>query len=70
VTSTSPCRQARNRKDFEDIPAEARDELEFIWLERVDEAVFTALESKTAANNPYAGTSIRHMANSDAQARL
>jgi ATP-dependent Lon protease len=42
---------ARNRKDFEDIPAEARKELEFIWLERVDEAVSSALESKTAANN-------------------
>ncbi len=35
---------ARNRKDFEDIPAEARKELEFIWLERVDEAVSSALE--------------------------
>ena len=61
---------ARNRKDFEDIPAESRKELEFIWLERVDEAVSTALESKTAANNLSAGTSIRHMASSDAQARL
>jgi ATP-dependent Lon protease len=61
---------ARNRKDFEDIPAEARKELEFIWLERVDEAVSTALESKTAANNLSAGTSIRHMAGSDAQVRL
>jgi ATP-dependent Lon protease len=61
---------ARNRKGFEDIPAEAREELEFIWLERVDEAVSSALESKTAANNPYASTSIRHMAGSDAQARL
>jgi ATP-dependent Lon protease len=35
---------ARNRKDFEDIPEEARRELEFIWLERVDEAVGAALE--------------------------
>jgi ATP-dependent Lon protease len=35
---------ARNRKDYEDIPAEARDELEFIWLERVEEAVANALE--------------------------
>jgi ATP-dependent Lon protease len=61
---------ARNRKDFEDIPAESRKELEFIWLERVDEAVSTALESKTAAHNLSAGTSIRHMAGSDTQARL
>src|SRR3974390_3477642 len=30
---------ARNRKDFEDIPEEARSELEFVWLERVDDAV-------------------------------
>ena len=35
---------ARNRKDFDDIPEEARRELEFIWLERVDEAVGAALE--------------------------
>ena len=36
---------ARNRKDFEDIPEEARRELEFIWLERVDDAVTSGLES-------------------------
>jgi hypothetical protein len=59
-----------HRKDFEDIPAGARNELEFIWLERVDEAVSSALESKTAASNRSADTSIRHMAGSDAQARL
>jgi ATP-dependent Lon protease len=35
---------ARNRKDFEDIPEEARNELEFIWLERIEEAVAAALE--------------------------
>ena len=34
---------ARNRKDFEDIPEEARKQLEFVWLERVDEAVSAAL---------------------------
>ncbi|MFZ3180058.1 MAG: endopeptidase La [Methylocystis silviterrae] len=34
---------ARNRKDFEDIPEEARNQLEFVWLERVDEAVSAAL---------------------------
>jgi ATP-dependent Lon protease len=37
---------ARNRKDFEDIPEEARRELEFIWLERVDDAVAGGLEPK------------------------
>jgi ATP-dependent Lon protease len=35
---------ARNRKDFEDIPEEARQQLEFVWLERVDEAVASSLE--------------------------
>jgi ATP-dependent Lon protease len=35
---------ARNRKDFDDIPEEARKQLEFVWLERVDEAVAAALE--------------------------
>jgi len=42
---------ARNRKDFEDIPEEARKELEFVWLERVDEAVDSALEPETKANS-------------------
>jgi ATP-dependent Lon protease len=37
---------ARNRKDFEDIPEEVRGELEFVWLERVDEAIAAALEPK------------------------
>ena len=36
---------ARNRRDFEEIPADAREQLEFIWLERVDEALEAALES-------------------------
>jgi len=40
---------ARNRKDFEDIPQEARRELEFIWLERVEEAIAAALEDKLPA---------------------
>ncbi|HEU5018586.1 MAG TPA: endopeptidase La [Pseudolabrys sp.] len=34
---------ARNRKDYEDIPEEARNQLEFVWLERVDDAVAAAL---------------------------
>jgi ATP-dependent Lon protease len=52
----------RNRKDFEDIPEDARTKLEFIWLERVDEAVSSSLELKTPANNRSADTGIRHMA--------
>jgi ATP-dependent Lon protease len=35
---------ARNRKDYDDIPETARREIEFIWLERVNEAVAAALE--------------------------
>ena len=35
---------ARNRKDYEDIPEDARNKLEFVWLERVDDAVAAALE--------------------------
>jgi ATP-dependent Lon protease len=30
---------ARNRKDLEDVPASARDKLEFVWLERVEDAL-------------------------------
>jgi ATP-dependent Lon protease len=35
---------ARNKKDFDDIPQAARQQLAFTWLERVDEAVAAALE--------------------------
>jgi ATP-dependent Lon protease len=35
---------ARNRKDFEDIPEQVRRDLEFVWLERVDDAVAAGLE--------------------------
>jgi ATP-dependent Lon protease len=34
---------ARNRRDFDDIPESARKKLEFIWLERVDDAIAQAL---------------------------
>ncbi|MGO4676337.1 endopeptidase La [Bosea sp. 2YAB26] len=39
---------ARNRRDFEDIPEDARKRLEFIWLEKVDDAMTAALEDKPA----------------------
>ncbi|MGQ9367416.1 endopeptidase La [Azospirillum sp. ST 5-10] len=39
---------ARNRRDWDDIPAAARDRLDFVWLERVDEAVAAALEPPAA----------------------
>jgi ATP-dependent Lon protease len=39
---------ARNRRDHEDIPQDIRERLEFVWLERVDDAVAAAFESKDA----------------------
>jgi ATP-dependent Lon protease len=40
---------ARNRRDFDEIPRGARDKLEFIWLERVDDAIAAAFEESTYA---------------------
>jgi ATP-dependent Lon protease len=40
---------ARNRRDYDDIPEVARRDMEFIWLERVEEAVAAALEPAGAA---------------------
>jgi ATP-dependent Lon protease len=42
---------ARNRRDYDEIPLGARNKLEFIWLERVDDAIAAALEG-TAAKAP------------------
>ena len=39
----------RNRKEFEDVPAEAREKLEFVWLETVDDAIAAALEAPQPA---------------------
>ncbi|KPK05688.1 MAG: DNA-binding protein [Betaproteobacteria bacterium SG8_39] len=33
----------RNQKDLEDVPAEARERLEFVWLDRVEDAVACAI---------------------------
>ena len=41
---------ARNRRDYDDIPEIARKEMEFIWLERVEQAVAAALEPKKPAD--------------------
>jgi ATP-dependent Lon protease len=48
---------ARNRRDYDDIPEVARKQMEFIWLERVEEAVAAALEpakpsEKTPTSTP------------------
>ncbi len=39
---------ARNRRDFPEIPADAARQLEFVWLERVDDAIEAALEPDRA----------------------
>jgi ATP-dependent Lon protease len=39
---------ARNRRDFDEIPLGARNKLEFIWLERVDDAIAPVLERAAA----------------------
>ena len=38
---------ARNRRDFEEIPEDARKKLEFIWLEKVDDAIAAGLEGSS-----------------------
>ncbi|MGH8328155.1 MAG: S16 family serine protease, partial [Steroidobacteraceae bacterium] len=35
---------ARNRRDYDDIPESARKQLEFVWVERIDEVLAAALE--------------------------
>jgi ATP-dependent Lon protease len=35
---------ARNRRDYDEIPEDTRNNLEFIWLERVDDVIAAALE--------------------------
>jgi ATP-dependent Lon protease len=39
---------ARNRKDLEEVPAEAKDKLEFVWLEHVDDAMRVAVAPAAA----------------------
>jgi ATP-dependent Lon protease len=39
----------RNQRDLEEIPADAREQLTFVWLENVDQAVATALQPLAAA---------------------
>jgi len=43
---------ARNKVDFEEIPQEARSRLEFVWLERVDDALAAALDAGSAGAAP------------------
>ena len=43
---------ARNRKDLVDVPQDARDRLQFVWLETVDDAVGHALSSAEGEQHP------------------
>jgi ATP-dependent Lon protease len=43
---------ARNRKDLEEVPAEAKQKLEFVFLEDVDDAVRMAIEKAADATRP------------------
>ena len=38
----------RNRRDLEDIPADARDQLTFVWVDNVDDALGAALSAEPA----------------------
>jgi ATP-dependent Lon protease len=51
---------ARNRKDYEDIPDEVRRDLEFVWLERVDEAITHGLEPREPARGERAEEGSAH----------
>ena len=39
---------ARNKKDFEDIPESARKQVDFVWLETIDDAIAAALSAPEA----------------------
>jgi len=39
----------RNQRDLDDIPTDARAQLEFVWMESVDDAIATALPAVAAA---------------------
>src|SRR5262249_33621091 len=54
---------ARNRRDYDDIPEVARREMEFIWLERGEDGVAAALETKRPAD---ARARVPHLAGADA----
>jgi ATP-dependent Lon protease len=43
---------ARNQRDLEDIPADARAQLRFVWMEQVDDALGAALAPASAAQAP------------------
>jgi ATP-dependent Lon protease len=42
----------RNKKDLEDVPEAARNQVRFVWLERVDDAVAAALSPGEPREEP------------------
>jgi ATP-dependent Lon protease len=56
---------ARNRKDFEDIPEEARKQVEFIWLERLDQAVAFGLATEAKADEADNDAPVRQPAHAE-----
>jgi ATP-dependent Lon protease len=57
---------ARNRRDLEDIPQSARSLLEFVWVERVSEALQVALGANgSAAEKATAGARTEHLETED-----
>jgi ATP-dependent Lon protease len=41
----------RNKKDYEDVPEAARENVKFVWMSTVDDAIEAALEPATAASH-------------------
>jgi ATP-dependent Lon protease len=37
---------SRNRKDLDDVPESARKQVQFVWLDRVDDAIAAALDAE------------------------
>jgi ATP-dependent Lon protease len=63
---------ARNGRDYDDIPAGARDKLELVWLERVDDVIAAALEessSTTPRSKTRGATEIDHTPSTAVAAR-
>jgi ATP-dependent Lon protease len=50
---------ARNRKDYEDIPDQVKSQIDFIWLERIEEAVAAALEPATPGEDAHSNQMAR-----------
>jgi ATP-dependent Lon protease len=57
---------ARNRKDFDDIPEEVREQVEFVWLERVEQAVAAALDPAVPENTQYPASAVPPLADAHA----